>query len=71
MVADVLRTFKIIMTTVGAVFAVEKIERRGCECRLCLMITWVTEQTLNIIFVIADNDGIPNGGRRYDEREVS
>jgi hypothetical protein len=31
MVTDILRTLKVIMTIVGAVLAVEKVERRDCE----------------------------------------
>jgi hypothetical protein len=60
MVADVLRTFEVIMTTVGAVLTMKEVQRRGCECQLRLMITWATEQILNIIFVITDNDGVFN-----------
>jgi hypothetical protein len=72
-VANVLRTFKIKVMTVGAILTIEEIQRRGCECQLHLTIAWMTEQTLNIIFIITDNDGIstvPKGVKEYDEREV-
>jgi hypothetical protein len=44
MVADVPRTFEVVMMTmIGAVLTIKEVQRRGCERQLCLMITWATE----------------------------
>jgi hypothetical protein len=64
MVADILRTIKVKVASIGTILIIKKLQCKDSECRSCLMITWATEWTVNIIFVITDNYGIPNRSQR-------
>jgi hypothetical protein len=65
-VTNVLGTVEVIVASVGTILTVEQLQRWGSECRSRLMITWATEQPVDIIFVIVDNNGIPNRSQRWE-----
>jgi hypothetical protein len=60
MVTDVLRAVEIKMTLISTILTMKQLQRRGSECQSRFMMTWATEQTVDIIFVIIDNNRIPD-----------
>jgi hypothetical protein len=70
-VTNVLGAVKIKVASISTILTMKQLQRRGSECRSRLIITWATEQTVDIIFVIINNNRIPKGGSGNDEREAS
>jgi hypothetical protein len=65
-VTNVLETVKIKVMSISTILTMKQLQRRGSECRSCLMMTWATEQTVDIIFVIVDNNRIPDRTQRWE-----
>jgi hypothetical protein len=66
MITNVLGTVEIVVVSISTILTMEELQRWGRECRLCLMITWAAEQPIDIIFVIVDNNGIPDRPQRWE-----
>jgi hypothetical protein len=65
-VTNVLGAVKIKVALISTILTMKQLQRRGSERRSCLMITWATEQTVDIIFVIVDNNRIPDRTQRWE-----
>jgi hypothetical protein len=65
-VTNILRTGKIIVASISTILTMKQLQRRGSERQLRLMITWATKQTVDIIFVIIDNNRIPDCTQRWE-----
>jgi hypothetical protein len=66
MVTDVLRAVEIIVASISTILTMKQLQRRGSECRSRLMMTWATEHSVDIIFVIIDNNRIPDRTQRWE-----
>jgi hypothetical protein len=66
MVTNVLGAVEVIVASVGTILTMEQLQHWGSECRSRLMITWATEQPVDIIFVIVDNNRIPDRSQRWE-----
>jgi hypothetical protein len=65
-VTNVLGAVEVIVVSVSTILTMEQLQRWGSECRSCLMMTWATEQPVDIIFVIVDNNRIPDFSQRWE-----
>jgi hypothetical protein len=65
-VTNVLGTVEIKVAFIGTILTMEQLQRRSGECRSRLMMTWATKQPVDIIFVIVDNNRIPNCSQRWE-----
>jgi hypothetical protein len=65
-VTNVLGAVKVIVVSVSTILTMEQLQRWGSECRSRLMMTWATEQPVDIIFVIIDNNRIPDHSQRWE-----
>jgi hypothetical protein len=65
-VTNVLGAVKIKVMSISTILIMKQLQHRGSECQLHLMMTWATEQTVDIIFVIIDNNRIPNCIQRWE-----
>jgi hypothetical protein len=63
-VTNVLGAVEIKVASISTILTMKQLQCRGSECRLRLMITWATEQTVDIIFVTVDNNRISNRTQR-------
>jgi hypothetical protein len=65
-VANVLGAVEIKVASISTISTIKQLQRRGSECQSRLMMTWATEQTVDIIFVIIDNNRIPDHTQRWE-----
>jgi hypothetical protein len=65
-VTNILGTVKMKVALISTILTMKQLQRRGSERRSRLMIIWVTEQTVDIIFVIVDNNRIPDRTQRWE-----
>jgi hypothetical protein len=54
------------VVSVSTILTMEQLQHWGSECQSRLMMTWATEQPVNIIFVIVDNNRIPDHSQRWE-----
>jgi hypothetical protein len=65
-VTNVLGAVKIKVALISTILTMKQLQRWGSERQSRLMITWATEQTVDIIFVIVNNNRIPNRTQRWE-----
>jgi hypothetical protein len=65
-VTNVLGAVEVIVVSISIVLIMKQLQRWGSECRSRLMMTWATEQPVDIIFVIIDNNRIPDRSQRWE-----
>jgi hypothetical protein len=72
-VTNVLGAVEIKVASVSTILTMEQLQCRGSECRSHLMMTWATEQPVDIILSLSTTIGfsiVPKGGSGNDERKV-
>jgi Tfp pilus assembly protein PilV len=64
-VTNVLGAVEIKVASISTILTVKQLQRMSSECRSRLMMTWVTEQSVDIIFIV-DNNRIPDCTQRWE-----
>jgi hypothetical protein len=65
-VTNVLGAVEIKVASISTILTMKQLQCRSSECQSHLMMTWATKQTVNIIFVIVDNNRIPDRPQRWE-----